>query len=228
MALKAIPPKRVKNPRKVIVTAGPTLEYIDPVRYISNRSTGTMGYSIAEECQKKGFSVCLISGPVCLEAPRGVEIVRVTSSREMLREVMKRSVSCDCLVMAAAVCDFRPAKTETRKIKKKNELDIKFTKNRDILGALRGRDDFVKIGFALETEKAIDNGTKKLKNKELDLIIVNKVGKTSNPFGKSVTDYVLIDKTGEKRIFEKTSKGKIARIISSEAKKLMERAFDEK
>lgn len=228
MALKATSPKRVKRPRKVIVTAGPTLEHIDPVRYISNKSTGLMGYSIAGECLKKGFSVCLISGPVSLEAPHGAQVVRVTTAHEMLRELTARSVSCDCVIMAAAVCDFRPAKIEKRKIKKKDELNIKFVKNKDIIGSLHNKKGFGKIAFALETDNSVREAETKLKNKGLDLIVLNTVGKGADPFGESVADYVLMAKNGEKRNFEKKNKKQIARIIVDEASKIMERRGNEK
>jgi len=205
------------------VTAGPTVEPIDPVRYISNRSTGIMGYSIAEECLKKGFSVCLISGPVALEAPAGIETVKVFSAQEMYKEVMARTFSCECLIMAAAVCDFRPQRTSKRKIKKKKSLQVTFVKNKDILMDLRERHGFVKVGFALETEKEIYNGEKKLKSKRLDVIVVNKAGGKDVPFGESRTNYVIIGKNGDTRVLKGKTKAGIARVITAEAAKLMEK-----
>jgi phosphopantothenoylcysteine decarboxylase / phosphopantothenate---cysteine ligase len=228
VVFKATSPETSVKNLKILVTAGPTLEYLDPVRYISNRSTGTMGYAITEECLKKGFSVCLITGPVCIEAPQGAEVVKVTTAEEMFKEVTARSSSCCCLVMAAAVSDFKPARKEQKKIKKDKVPQIKFVRNKDILGALRNRRGFVKIGFALETNNAVLNGEKKLHGKKLDLIVVNRAGKNSSPFGNSVTDYVFLGRDGKKRVFKKTGKKKIARVISNEAEKLVKEGLRER
>lgn len=221
VAVKATSQKRPGKNRNVIVTAGPTVEFLDPVRYITNRSTGTMGYSIAKEFISAGFPVCLITGPVCIKPPRGAEVVKVSTAKEMLEEVNKRKALCDCLVMAAAVCDFRPKRVEKKKIKKDNFRGIKFIKNCDILRTLRKDRGFVKIGFALETDSVRENGKKKLKAKGLDLIVANSVSKNSDPFGESVTDYFLLAKNGEGKVFERKNKTKIARIIFEEAKDLM-------
>lgn len=221
VALKATPQKRPGKNRKVIVTAGPTVEYLDPVRYITNRSTGTMGYSIAKEFISAGFPVCIITGPVCVKKPHGAEVVEVSTAREMLEEVNKRKTLCRCLIMAAAVCDFRPQKTEKKKIKKNDLTGIKFIKNCDILMALRKDRGFVKIGFALETDSVRENGKKKLKAKGLDLLVANSVSENSDPFGNSVADYLLFSKNGEEKAFKRKNKTKIARIIFEEAKDLM-------
>jgi phosphopantothenoylcysteine decarboxylase / phosphopantothenate---cysteine ligase len=207
--------------KTVLVTAGPTLEYIDPVRYLTNRSTGEMGYSIAKECLKKGFPVSLITGPVSLPAPRGAEIVKVASASDMLKELSSRVPSCGCLIMAAAVCDFRPAKRQKQKIKKKAKMTLKLIKNKDILGALRKNSDLVKIGFALETDNEIKNGLKKLKDKNLDLIVVNKAGGENSPFGKSRTNYTIMEKNGSAEAFKNMSKPRIAKEIVNAAERLM-------
>ncbi|MFA6636610.1 MAG: phosphopantothenoylcysteine decarboxylase [Candidatus Omnitrophota bacterium] len=207
--------------RTVLVTAGPTLEYLDPVRYLTNRSTGEMGYSIAKECLKKGFPVSLITGPVFLPPPRGAEVVKVDSASDMLKEVSSRAPSCGCLIMAAAVCDFRPAERQKRKIKKKEKMTLRLIKNKDILGTLRAKSGFVKIGFALETDNDIKNGLKKLKDKRLDLIVVNKAGGKRSPFGKSRTDYTIMEKNGGSKSFKNISKPVIARVIADAAERLM-------
>lgn len=216
-------PRGASRTPKVMITAGPTEEYIDPVRYITNRSTGTMGYSIARECLKKGFSVSLITGPVCLKPPAGAKVVKVVSAKEMLKEVMARRKAHDCLIMAAAVCDFRPRFVAKKKIKKQKTLKMTFVKNTDILGDLRGHKGIVKIGFALETDNPVLNGRKKLKSKELDLIIVNAIRKSRSPFGDSETDYTLISKNGVARHLKKMSKPGIARVIAAEARRMTER-----
>lgn len=228
MTVKTKPRTAPGNQRRVVVTAGATVEFLDPVRYITNRSTGMMGYEIARECLKKKFSVCLVTGPVCIKPPLGAEVVKVFSAKEMSKEVTVRSASCDCLIMAAAICDFRPEKPAKQKIKKKEKLTINFVKNPDILGSLRKEKGFVKIGFALETENALNNGKKKLKNKDLDLIVVNTIGSGENPFGKSVTDYTFLGKDGNARALKKLNKPAIAKAIVFEAARLMGRGCREK
>ena len=210
-------------PRKILVTAGPTRENIDPVRYITNRSTGNMGYRIAEECLKKGFSVCLVTGPVELAPPEGAEAVKVESAAEMRREVKKRIASCDGIIMSAAVCDFRPEREKKGKIKKKGPIDIKFVKNPDILKEIGTRKGLVKVGFALETGNGIRNGEKKLREKGLDLIILNELKRGARPFGDGKCDYVLMGEDGGMRKVMGAGKKKIAAVIAREPAKLIGR-----
>ncbi len=187
-----------------------------------------MGYSLTEAFLRKGFRVCLVTGPVSLEPPRGAEVVRVLSSEEMLREITARIDQCDCLVMAAAVCDFAPEKPSSGKIKKRDTLNIRFVKNRDILGALRENRGFIKIGFALETEDPIPNAAKKLDEKALDLIVLNTLGEGRDPFGDSVTEYTFIYRGGRVRSLGELEKKDIADLISDESEELMRRTRDEK
>jgi phosphopantothenoylcysteine decarboxylase/phosphopantothenate--cysteine ligase len=221
--MKYTPDKRAK---KILVTAGPTIENLDPVRYISNYSSGTFGYAIAEEAVKKGYEVCLVSGPVELREPKGVKIVKVKTALEMKKAVAGLIGNYGCIIMAAAVCDFRPEKKAGKKIKKREEIEIKFIKNPDILAGLRKK-GLVKIGFALETEDIINNACEKLKKKELDMIVANLMSKGSDPFGGDRSGgkrkYMIIRPEGVIRKISGTTKKKMAGVIVGEAGKLMAR-----
>lgn len=221
--------KRSSVPRfsfDILVTAGPTREDIDPVRYISNTSSGMMGYSIAERFIDMGFSVCLVTGPSALTVPERVHAVRVYSAEEMFLAVKKRAFSCRAVVMSAAVCDLRPSKAATSKIKKKDTMSIALVKTPDIIKEIGEKPGLVKVGFALETEEPLRNGMKKLKSKKLDMIVVNTIKKGSDPFGDSKCDYVIIFKGGEKRPVISARKKKIAGIIAMETKKLIDAKND--
>jgi len=163
---------------KVVVTAGPTQEPIDPVRYISNRSSGKMGYALAASAQRRGAEVTLISGPVALERPSRVELVPVVTALDMHEAVMSLAKTVDVLVMAAAVGDYRVAEPSERKIKRTSKgMSIKLLPNPDILAAVglsRGkrRRPFI-VGFALETEDLFESASAKLKRKGCDLLVAN-------------------------------------------------------
>jgi phosphopantothenoylcysteine decarboxylase/phosphopantothenate--cysteine ligase len=165
----------------IMITAGPTREEIDPVRYISNHSSGKMGYALARAARRRGARVLLISGPTALACPDGVEIVTVTSAAEMQNEVMARAPQCSVIIKAAAVADYRPATRNSTKIKKKAEqATIELVKNPDILAGLGSMDmeanprPFL-VGFAAETNALAENATKKLIEKNLDMIVANDV-----------------------------------------------------
>ena len=207
--------------RKILVTAGPTREPLDPVRYISNRSTGIMGYKIAAEGKRRGFEVCLVSGPVRLSSPPGVEVLNVTTAREMRDKVFERVDEYDCVIMAAAVCDFRPEKNEKQKIKKQKTRALRLVKNPDILSEIGRRKGLVKVGFALETENPLENAKSKLKAKDLDLIIINAIDSVSDPFGSGTARYTLLDSSGNIREIERSTKKRMAEIIIREVEKAL-------
>jgi phosphopantothenoylcysteine decarboxylase/phosphopantothenate--cysteine ligase len=200
---------------RILVTAGPTREKIDPVRYISNYSTGTFGYAIASQAQKKGHNVVLISGPVSLQRPKGVKFIEVESAIDMRRQVMKEAANADCVIMAAAVADWRPLKFAKNKIKKSAKpVVLKLVKNPDILKELAKRKEGkILVGFALETEDLLNNALKKMSEKHLDIIIANKLTKTSDVFGENDAKIIILDKFGDKREVPVTSKAKAAKII---------------
>ena len=164
--------------RRILITAGPTLEPLDPVRYISNFSSGKMGYAIAESMSDVGASVTLISGPTNLLPPSNVTLIKVTTAREMLAAVMKDIGQYDMFISVAAVLDYCPASFSSQKIKKSNKsfrLDLEL--NPDILAAVASLSDPpITIGFAAETEDVIENALQKLRRKNVDMIIANKVG----------------------------------------------------
>ena len=165
--------------KSVLVTAGPTLEDIDPVRFIGNRSSGRMGYAIAAEARKRGASVTLVSGPTSLTPPPGVEAVMVRSASEMHGEVVSRAAGADVIVMAAAVSDYACGSPSACKIKKGlDEMELKLVRTPDILKGLGAskREGQVLVGFAAETESLEENALAKLKEKRLDLVAANKVG----------------------------------------------------
>lgn len=198
---------------RILITAGPTIEPLDPIRFITNHSTGIMGYEAATEGAKKGFKICLVSGPVKLAAPRNVEIVNVLTAKEMDLAVSERIKDFDCIIMTAAVCDFRPGKTQKNKIKKKDRLEICLVKNPDILSKIKSNNNLIKVGFALETKELLKNSKKKLKEKNLDLIVANIKKRDKDPFGEGKKDYTVINAAGEIDSFRNITKKKMAKTI---------------
>jgi phosphopantothenoylcysteine decarboxylase/phosphopantothenate--cysteine ligase len=164
--------------RTVMVTAGPTIEPIDPVRYITNRSSGKMGYAIAAAATDQGAKVILVSGPVALAVPAGVEVIHVRTAEDMYAATHGKIEEADIFIGAAAVSDYRPADSQSQKIKKTNEtMSIELVRSRDILASVAGLDDApFTVGFAAETEKVRDYALGKLEKKKLDMIVANRVG----------------------------------------------------
>ena len=170
---------------KVLVTAGPTREAIDPVRFVSNRSSGKMGYAVAAAALRAGHDVRLISGPVAIEAPRGAKLVRVTTAAEMLAAVKKHVRACDVLVMAAAVADWRPKKCAPLKLKKSaGPPRIAWVATPDILKSIAPlkKNSQVFCGFAAETNRVAAEAKRKLREKNLDAIAANDVSKKGRGF----------------------------------------------
>lgn len=200
---------------RILITAGPTRERIDPVRFISNYSTGTFGYEIARQARRLGHAVTLISGPTGLKAPSGVKFARVESAAEMRRAVLRHFRSSDCLIMAAAVSDWRPAAVAAGKIKKGAAVkSLRLMTSPDILKELgRKKGPRVLVGFALETEGLESNALKKLEDKNLDIIVANKLTSKKTVFGNKKTDIVIIDRLGNTTRLYGKSKGESAKII---------------
>ncbi|MGQ9454448.1 MAG: bifunctional phosphopantothenoylcysteine decarboxylase/phosphopantothenate--cysteine ligase CoaBC [Armatimonadota bacterium] len=196
---------------KVVVTAGPTQEPIDPVRFISNRSSGKMGYAVADCAARRGARVVLISGPTNLEVPSGVEVSKVRTASEMFRTVKQVVEDADVLVCAAAPADFVPAEVSQEKIKKSDRLMLELDKAVDILGEIgkhKGRT--VLVGFAAETSDLEKNATEKLVAKNLDLIVANDVSQENDVFGSDTNEVTLISKTGEVVHWPRMSKQEVA------------------
>jgi phosphopantothenoylcysteine decarboxylase/phosphopantothenate--cysteine ligase len=207
-----------KKNLKALVTAGPTREYIDPIRYISNESSGKQGYEIAIALNKLGVKTVLITGPSKLTSPKGIKVKKIISADQMLREV-KKNLPVDLAVCTAAVTDFKPAEKSKNKIKKDklNFKSINFLKNSDILEFLsknnRNRPQVV-AGFSAETKNVIKNSTQKMKNKNCDLIFANDVSKKGVGFNSDFNKVSVIDQKGDIKIIPKNKKSFIANKIA--------------
>ncbi|MGH7352437.1 MAG: bifunctional phosphopantothenoylcysteine decarboxylase/phosphopantothenate--cysteine ligase CoaBC, partial [Candidatus Methylomirabilales bacterium] len=178
----------------VLVTAGPTQEPLDPVRYLSNRSSGRMGFAIAEAARDRGAHVMLVSGPTALPTPPGVTRTDVTAAEEMYHAVLDRLDDTTILIMAAAVADYRPSTQAAQKIKKREAMTVELVRNPDILAeAGRKKGSRTLVGFAAETEELIQNAREKLEKKNLDLIVANdiRVG-----FGGETNRVTILDRQG--------------------------------
>jgi phosphopantothenoylcysteine decarboxylase/phosphopantothenate--cysteine ligase len=199
----------------VLVTAGPTREPIDAVRFISNPSTGKMGYAVAEAARDRGAKVILISGPTLIEPPAGVTVILVQSAQDMHRAVMDHVAASQILIMAAAVSDFKPTISSDRKIKKHEASTvINLERTEDILSAAAktsGRR--LLVGFAAETDNVLDNALQKLKSKNLDMIVVNDVTKKGAGFCSDTNAVVIIDRAGVQTELQVMPKREIARRI---------------
>ena len=196
-ASAALTEKDLRN-RTIMITAGPTREEIDPVRYISNHSSGKMGYALARAAYRRGANVFLISGPTTLAEPGGVQFVNVTSADDMHREVMARVDECDVIIKAAAVADYRPLVRSATKIKKKaDSATIELVRNRDILAELGGIEhrQFL-VGFAAETDALAENAEKKLREKNLDMIVANDVSQVDAGFNVDTNRALLLFRDG--------------------------------
>ena len=184
---------------RVLISAGPTREMIDPVRFLSNRSSGKMGYAIAQAAVNRGANVTLVSGPVCVEAPLKVNIIHVVSAAQMAEKMVELSAEADIIVMAAAVADYTPKTVNAHKMKKhSDELTLEFVRTKDILLSLgeMKRDNQLLMGFAAETQDFEVNASEKLKNKNLDLIALNDVSRTEEGFESDSNNIILYLKDG--------------------------------
>jgi phosphopantothenoylcysteine decarboxylase/phosphopantothenate--cysteine ligase len=205
--------------KKILITAGPTYEAIDPVRFVGNHSSGLMGFELARAAAELGGKVVLVSGPSCLilENP-AIDVIRVVSAEEMYKAVHKYYKECDIAICAAAVSDFRPSRVSEQKIKKDSEtLQIEFVKNKDILLSMGDiKKDQYLVGFALETENELENAKKKLRKKNLDAIVLNSLNDKEAGFGKSTNKITFIDKNLEIKTFEVKNKAEVALDILNE------------
>ncbi len=186
--------------KKVLVTAGPTAEAIDPVRYITNHSTGKMGYAIAKAAMERGAQVTLVSGPVAIEPPMFVDVVNVRSAADMAEAVKSRAGECDIIIKSAAVADYRPKTVAAEKIKKKDGEDssIDLERTEDILsylGAHKKEGQFI-CGFSMETENMLENSQAKLKKKNVDMIVANNLRTAGAGFGTDTNVVTLITAEG--------------------------------
>lgn len=212
--------------KKIIVTAGPTIEPLDPARYITNHSSGKMGYTIANLASIRGAEVVLISGPTYLEPPKNVKLVKVNTTKEMFDAVKEEFDTCHVLIKAAAPLDFRPEKVFDEKIKKKDEdeeLNIKYIRNPDIAKYFGNRKkDKIVVGFAAETNNLVQHAKEKLKKKNLDFIVANNIKDPGAGFKTDTNIVTIIDKDGTVTDHPIMSKEKVAEIILDKVKILMD------
>lgn len=214
--------------RKILITAGPTREAIDPVRYISNRSSGKQGYAIAEAAVALGAETVLVSGPVCLRIPPGVQMMPVESAEDMLK-TCQSELPCDIAIFAAAVSDWRPARLAEQKLKKQEggPPTLELVENPDILRTVanhgQARPKLV-IGFAAETENVIENAKRKLIKKDCDMIVANDVGVESGVFGGDRNKVHIVTAAGIETWPELTKKEVAARLMQKLSEMLVKPA----
>jgi phosphopantothenoylcysteine decarboxylase/phosphopantothenate--cysteine ligase len=213
--LQLFSPHDLKN-EQVLITAGCTWEAIDPVRFITNPSTGKMGFSLARAARRRGGRVTLISGPTHLEDIPGVNVIRVTSALEMEKAVLGAFPSATMVIKAAAVSDYRPERVATQKIKKRgrSSLQLNLIENPDILRRLgeKKKQQFL-VGFAAETENLIQNAKQKVKEKNLDMIVANPIGKPEAGFGTDTNQVLFLFPDGKSRSFPVMLKEEVADLI---------------
>lgn len=198
---------------RILITAGPTREYIDPVRYLSNESSGKMGFALAAAARRRGHQVVLVAGPVCLPTPKGVERIDVISARDMLAVLRQQFESCDALIMAAAVADFRPRRRLRGKWKAKQESSspqLDLVENPDLLRTVaRRKGSRTVVAFALETSQGKKRARAKLVAKNADWIVLNGAG----VLGQDWTSVTLLDRNGNEFEVLNRTKAQVARAV---------------
>jgi len=210
--------------KSIIVTAGPTVESIDPMRYITNRSTGKMGYSIAKEAIERGADVTLITGPTNLTPPQNLKkIVKIESAKEMYDAVLDNLEKNDVVIKSAAVADYKPKHYSNKKIKKsEDDLFIELDRNKDIAQEIgKIKNNKILVGFAAETNDLIENASLKIKKKNLDFIVANDLTKEGAGFGVDTNIVKIIDKEGNITEYPKMKKEEVANVILDKIKVLL-------
>lgn len=212
--------------KRIVVTAGPTIEPLDPVRYMTNHSSGKMGYNIAKVAKDRGADVVLITGPTHLEPPKGVKVVRVNTTMEMFKAVEEEFSSCQVLIKAAAPLDFRPEQVSNEKIKKDKDndiLNIRYVRNPDIAQHFgKIKEDRIIVGFAAETNNLIQYAKEKLRKKNLDFIVANNILKEGAGFKGDTNIVTIIDKDGNVEDYPVMDKYKVAQLILDKVKYLLD------
>jgi phosphopantothenoylcysteine decarboxylase / phosphopantothenate---cysteine ligase len=215
---------------RFVITAGPTREPIDPVRFLSNRSSGKMGYALAEAAIEAGHEVTLVSGPVSLRPPDNVQLIPIQTSDEMYDAVQRATENCDALVMCAAVADFKPASYSSQKLKKKAAaLSIELVPTRDILASIGNQDhSFMVIGFAAETENVAANAKKKLREKNCDVIVANDVSSSDYGMESAENEVTIFFRNGETKQVRRAPKKNIARELVKIISNMREKCLTKK
>ncbi len=208
----------------ILVSAGATREPIDPVRFISNYATGLLGCEIAKEARRRGHRVILVSGALSCAQPKGIRSVNAETARQMQAALKAKFNWCDCLIMTAAVGDFRPRQIARKKIKRGagRKIRLELRQNPDIIkGLAKAKGDKTVVGFALETEALKCNAQAKLRAKGLELIVATQVTAKSYPFGNTKLDALIIGKKGHLRTVKRTTKAALARILLDTIEKIV-------
>jgi phosphopantothenoylcysteine decarboxylase/phosphopantothenate--cysteine ligase len=216
---------------RFLITAGPTREPIDPVRYISNRSSGKMGYAIAEAALAAGHDVTLISGPVKLEPPRNAKFISVSTSNEMFEAAHRLVEQCEICVLCAAVADYKPANVSSTKIKKRSHtLSLELIPTRDILDSLGHQKErqFVLVGFAAETDDVEENAAKKLRAKNCDIMVANDVSRTDSGMESDSNEVTILFQNGQREKISRSPKRIIARALIKIFLDFATKMFDKK
>ena len=214
---------------RFLITAGPTREPIDPVRYLSNRSSGKMGYAIAEAALAAGHEVVLISGPVDIGRPRAAAVIPVSTSDQMFDAVMPQTHNCDILVMCAAVADYKPVAVFTKKIKKRDaKLSLELIPTRDILASLPKNRNYMVVGFAAETENVETNAQKKLLKKNCDVVVANDVSRADSGMESDDNEVEIYFRGGEKKKISRASKKIVARELVKIFEKCLKKVLTKK
>jgi phosphopantothenoylcysteine decarboxylase/phosphopantothenate--cysteine ligase len=200
---------------RLLITAGPNREPLDPVRYLSNRSSGKMGYALARAALRRGAEVALVSGPTALEAPAGARVIRVNTAAEMRDAVLQEFAACTTVIMAAAVADYRPVGGGDQKIKRgEGPMELRLEPNPDIVKELgRMKDGKFLVGFAAETEDLTANAARKLRDKNLDMIVANNVAEAGSGFDGDTNVATILDRSGTPRSLPLMTKDELADLI---------------
>jgi phosphopantothenoylcysteine decarboxylase/phosphopantothenate--cysteine ligase len=219
--LHALRLEKTLQGKKVVVTAGPTAEDIDPMRFITNRSSGKMGYALASEARARGAEVTLISGPVNLRPPHGVNLINIRSAEEMFHQVMKEAVTADIVCKVAAVADYCMESTSPEKIKKSDDnLSLDLVRTKDILAELgKLKEKPFLVGFAAESENILKSGQAKLKSKNADIFVANNIKGPDGVTGKDSTSGIIICADGKNLAAENVTKAEMSGLILDQVEK---------
>ena len=198
--------------KRVLITAGPTQAPIDPVRFITNKSSGKMGYAIAKEAKRRGADVTLISGPTNIEKPRGINVINILTNEEMRKAVLENFDNSDIVIKSAAVADYKIKEYSNEKIKKSdNDLNLNFIRDNDILKELgRLKTNQILVGFAAESSNVVSNAKRKIESKNLDYIIANDITSADTGFGSDDNKVIIISNDGEEIYLDKMSKVEVS------------------
>ena len=216
-------PRRARRPLRVLISAGPTREPIDQIRFLSNYSTGYLGSCLASEALRRGHRVTLVSGPTTTPPPRGAKVVRVERAEEMRAALRRQMPQTDVLIMAAAVCDFQAARPQRGKLPRRGRLRLSLKATPDIVGSLPRRRGQLMVGFALESAQALVRAKSKLKQKRLDLIVAQHLNGSGSPFGERPLQAWLLDARSVVTRFGRVSKPRLSKTLFDEIERRMAR-----